>query len=182
MPLLLLAVALGALLGSNYLSDRLHENLGEVAADDTVPPGVGTPLISTLRLRELLTPSLTEPDFFTTLDALMATAPSASCLSVTLDDRDAPFYESGANIQVMPSEGLVLLTLATAHQVLGPNHTFTTSVQSTVPMDGGVVNGDIYLVGGGDPLLFTEGFLVTLTEDRERAPHAHRRSGPSAGG
>ena len=168
MPLLLLAVALGSLLGSNYLSDRLHENLGEVAADDTDPPGVGTPLISTLRLRELLTPSLTEPDFFTTLDGLMATAPSASCLSVTLDDRAPPFYESGANIQVMPSDGLVLLTLATAHQMLGPDHAFTTSVQSTVPMDGGVVNGDIYLVGGGDPLLFTEGFLVTLTEDRDR--------------
>ncbi|MYH72096.1 MAG: hypothetical protein F4153_05905 [Acidimicrobiia bacterium] len=168
MPLLLLAVALGALLGSNFLSDRLHENLGEVAADDTVPPGVGTPLISTLRLRELLTPSLTEPDFFTTLDGLMATAPSASCLSVTLDDRDPPFYESGANIQAMPSEGMVLLTLATAHEVLGPDHRFTTSVQSTVPMDGGVVNGDIYLVGGGDPRLFTEGFLVTLAEDRQR--------------
>lgn len=168
MPLLLLAVALGSLLGSNYLSDRLHENLGEVAADDSVPPGVGTPLISTLRLRELLTPSLTEPDFFTTLDDLMATAPTAACLSITLDGRDPPFYESGANTQVMPSEALVLLTLATAHQVLGPEHTFTTSVQSTVPMDGGVVNGDIYLVGGGDPRLFTDDFLATLTEDRDR--------------
>ena len=168
MPLLLLAVALGSLLGSNYLSDQLHENLGEVAADDTTPPGVGTPLISTLRLRELLTPSLTEPDFFTTLDDLMATAPTAACLSVTLDGRDPPFYESGANTQVKPSEALVLLTLATAHQVLGPDHTFTTSVQSTVPMDGGVVNGDIYLVGGGDPLLFTEGFLATLTEDQDQ--------------
>ena len=168
MPLLLLAVALGALLGSNYLSDRLHENLGEVAADDTVPPGVGTPLISTLRLRELLTPSLTEPDFFTTLDGLMATAPTAACLSVALDDRAPPFYESGANTQMMPSEALVLLTLATAHQVLGPDHSFTTSVQTTVPMEGGVVNGDLYLVGGGDPLLFTEGFLVTLTEHRDR--------------
>ncbi|MDE0117779.1 MAG: D-alanyl-D-alanine carboxypeptidase [bacterium] len=168
MPLVLLAVALGALLGSNYLSDRLHENFGEVAADDTVPPGVGTPLISTLRLRELLTPSLTEPDFFTTLDGLMATAPSAACLSLTLDGRNLPFYESGANIQVAPSDSLVLLTLAAAHQVLGPDHTFTTSVQSTVPMEGGVVNGDIYLVGGGDPLLFTEGFLATLTEGRNR--------------
>lgn len=168
MPLVLLAVALGSLFGSYYASDRLHENLGEVAADDTVPPGVGTPLISTLRLRELLTPSLTEPDFFTTLDDLMATAPTAACLSITLDGRDPPFYESGANTQVMPSEALILLTLATAHQVLGPEHTFTTSVQSTVPMDGGVVNGDIYLVGGGDPLLFTDQFLATLTDDRDR--------------
>ena len=167
-PLLLLAIAFAALIGSNQLSDRLHDDLGEVATDDTVPPGVGTPLVSTLRLRELLTPSLTEPDFFTTLDGLMAAAPSASCLTVTLDDRAAPFYESGTTTQVMPADALVLLTLATAHQVLGPDHTFTTSVLSTVPMEEGVVNGDIYLVGGGDPLLLTQGFLATLTDGQNQ--------------
>ena len=168
MPLLLLAVALAALFGSNYLSNQLHDDLGEVATDDTVPPGVGTPIISTLRLREMLTPSLTEPDFFTILEDLMAAAPSATCLAVNLDDRSDPFYEAGANTQVMPSDALILLTLATAHEVLGPDHTFTTSVLSTVPMEEGVVNGDIYLVGGGDPLLFTEGFLATLAVGQDR--------------
>ena len=167
-PLLLLAVAVAALVGADRLSDRLHENLGEVATDDTVPPGVGTPLVSTLRLRELLAPSLTEPDFFTTLDGLIAAAPSAACLTVTLDDRGGPFYQSGANTQVMPSDALLLLTLATAHQVLGPEHTFSTLVLSTVPMEDGVVNSDIYLVGGGDPLLLTEGFVATLTDDQNQ--------------
>ena len=167
-PLLLLSVAFAALIGSNQFSDRLHDDLGEVAADDTVPPGVGTPLISTLRLRELLTPSLTEPDFFTKLDNLMAAAPSASCLTVTLGSRIAPFYESGAATQVMPADALVLLTLAAAHRVLGPDHTFATSVLSTVPMEDGAVNGDVYLVGGGDPLLLTQPFLASLTEDRSQ--------------
>ena len=168
MPVLLLAVALAALFGSNYMSDRLHENLGEVSADDTVPPGVGTPLVSTRRLTAMLAPSLTEPDFFTTLDAMMATAPSSACINVILDDSVSPFYESNASIQVMPSEAFLLLTLAAAHQELGPDHTFTTSVQSTVPMDDGVVNGDIYLVGEGDPLLLTPAFLATLDERGNR--------------
>lgn len=162
MPLLLLVAALAALFGSNYLSGQLHDDLGEVAADDTVPPGVSTPLISTRRLADLLTPSLTEPDFDATLDELMAAAPASACLNVTLDNRD--FYVSGANTQVMPSDALMLLTIATAHQMLGPDYTFTTSVQSAAPMEDGIVNGDIYLVGGGDPLLLTQGYLSTLDE------------------
>ncbi len=162
MPVLLLAVAFAALFGSNYLNDQLHEDLGEVVGDDTVPPGVGTPLVSTRRLTAMLAPPLTEPGFFDALDGMMATAPASACLNVTLDNRN--FYESNANIQVMPSEAFLLLTLATAHKELGPDHTFTTSVQSIVPMEDGVVNGDIYLVGGGDPLLLTREFVATLAE------------------
>ena len=161
-PVLLLAVALAALFGANSLSDQLHENLGEVADTDAAPPGVGTPLVSTRRLAEMLAPSLAEPEFFTGLDALMATAPVSSCLTVMLDDR--VFYESGGGIQVMPSEAMLLPTLATAHKVLGPDHTFTTTVQSVVPVENGVVNGDIYLVGGGDPLLYTPAYAAARDE------------------
>ena len=168
MPVLLLAVAFAALFGSNYLNNQLHENLDEVATDDSVPPGVGTPLVSTRRLTPLLAPSLTEPDFFDTLDDIMATAPSSACVHVTLDDRASPFYESNASIQVMPTEAFLLLTLATAHTELGPDHTFSTSVLSVVPMEDGVVNGDIYLVGGGDPLLLTPEFVATLDEGENR--------------
>ncbi len=168
MPVLLLAVAFAALFGSNYLNDQLHENLGEVATDDSVPPGVGTPLVSTRRLTPLLAPSLTKPDFFDTLDELMATAPSSACVHVTLDDRGPAFYESNASIQVMPTEAFLLLTLATAQRELGPDHAFSTSVLSVVPMEGGVVNGDIYLVGGGDPLLLTPEFAATLEPGENR--------------
>ena len=164
MPVLLLAVALGALLLSDHLSDRLHHDLGEVSADDSVPPGVGTPLVSTRRLTSMLAPSLTEPGFFTTLDNMMASAPTSACVHVLLDGQASPFYESGANIQVTPSDAMLMLTLATAHKELGPDHTFKTKVQSIVPMEDGVVNGDIYLVGGGDPLLLTPAFVSTLDE------------------
>lgn len=166
MPVLLLAVALAALLGSNHLNNQLHENLGEIADDDTAPSGVGTPLVSTRRLTAMLAPPLTEPGFFNALDGMMAAAPASACLDVTLDNN--PFYASNANIQVMPSDAFLLLTLATAHKELGPDHTFTTSVQSIIPMEDGVVNGDIYLIGGGDPLLLTPEFVATLDEGENR--------------
>ncbi len=158
MPIVLLAVALGALFGSSYASDQLHDGLGEIADDDTVRSRVGTPLVSTRRLTEILAPSLTEPDFFTNLDNMMATAPVGACLNVSLDKRE--FYASGDTIQVMPSDALMLLTAASAYEVLGPDYRLTTSVQSIVPMEDGVVNGDIYLVGGGDPLLKTNPYLA----------------------
>lgn len=162
MPILLLAVALASLFGSNQLSDQLHDDLGEVAMDDTVPPGVGTPLVSTRRLTPVLVErlGLTDPSFTDTLNELMAAGPASACVHVALNG--GLFYESSANLQVMPSEAFYLLTLATAHRELGPDHTFTTSVQSIVPMEDGVVNGDIYLVGGGDPLLLTQAYLATL--------------------
>lgn len=163
MPVLLLVIALAALFGSNQLSDQLHDDLGEVATDDTVPPGVGTPLVSTRRLTSMLAPSLTEPDFFDTLDELMASSPVSACLHVTQNGSSFDPSENGyANTPVSPSDATLLLTLATAHQTLGPGHTFTTSVQSVVPMEGGVINGDVYLVGGGDPLLLTREFAATL--------------------
>ena len=167
-PVLLLAVAFAALLGSNYLNNQFHENLGEVATDDSVPPGVGTPLVSTRRLTPLLAPSLTQSDFFDVLDELMATAPSSACVHVTLDGRGTTFHESNASIQVMPTEALLLPTLAAAHKELGPDYTFTTWVMSIAPKEDGVVNGDIYLVGGGDPLLLTPDYLATLDEGANR--------------
>ncbi len=167
-PVLLLAAALAALFGSNYMNDQLHENLGEVVTDDTVPPGVGTPLVSTRRLKALVAPPLTEPGFFDALDEMMASAPASACINVSLDNRVPPLYQSNAGIQVKPSEAFLLLTLATAHRELEPSHTFTTSVQSLVPMEDGVVNGDIYLVGGGDPLLSTPEFVATWEQDDNR--------------
>ena len=166
MPVLLLALALASLIGANYLNGQLQEDLGEVADDDTVPPSVGTPLVSTRRLTAMRAPPLTEPGFFNALDEMMASAPPSACLSVTLGKN--AYYESNANIAVMPADAVLLLTLAAAHKELGPDHTFITSVQSVVSLEDGVVNGDIYLVGGGDPLLLTREFAATLGEGENR--------------
>ncbi|MCY4164305.1 MAG: D-alanyl-D-alanine carboxypeptidase [bacterium] len=161
-PVVLLAIAVGALVIAHHWSSQIHSDLGTIATDDTRPAGVQTPLISTRRLTNLVAPSLITPEFTNTLENLMSEAPDTACLSVTVTERAGTVYQSGSNLLLRPSGALMLATLAVALVELGPDHTFTTSVASLVEPENGVINGDIYLIGGGDPMLFTAAYIETL--------------------
>lgn len=51
-----------------------------------------------------------------------------------------------------PASGAKLLTAAAALELIGPAYTFTTSLRGARP-SAGVLPADLYLVGGGDPML-----------------------------
>lgn len=54
----------------------------------------------------------------------------------------------------IPASTQKLLTTAVAMDILGPDHRFETKLIITGDIaEGGVLNGDVYLVGGGDPSL-----------------------------
>ncbi|MGE5225844.1 MAG: D-alanyl-D-alanine carboxypeptidase/D-alanyl-D-alanine-endopeptidase [Planctomycetaceae bacterium] len=61
----------------------------------------------------------------------------------------------------IPASNEKLLTSMAALAAFGPSHRFPTVAASTGPMRGGVVRGDLWLVGSGDPEL-TGARLVTL--------------------
>ena len=75
-----------------------------------------------------------------------------SCLRV-VDDGE-PVVEAGADERVIPASNQKLFVAAVALEVLGRDHRFRTELVGPRPADG-VVAGDIYLVGGGDPVLRT---------------------------
>lgn len=60
------------------------------------------------------------------------------------------------NLALPPASVTKAITAIYARQVLGPDYRFTTRVMITGPVEGGVVQGDMYLVGGGDPALDTD--------------------------
>jgi D-alanyl-D-alanine carboxypeptidase/D-alanyl-D-alanine-endopeptidase (penicillin-binding protein 4) len=76
----------------------------------------------------------------------------SSCVELLVGD--GVIADRSPDLAVIPASNQKLLVAAVALAVLGPDHRFRTEVQSARPVDG-VVTGDVYLVGGGDPVLRT---------------------------
>lgn len=58
----------------------------------------------------------------------------------------------------IPASSIKAPTAIMALNVLGANHRFSTRLYMTGSVRGGVLDGDVILVGGGDPELFTDDF------------------------
>ena len=73
---------------------------------------------------------------------------------------------------MIPASTQKLLVAAVALEVLGPEYRFTTAVASPAPIDG-EVTGDVYLIGGGDPLLTSDDYPIA--DDLPSLAHADQR-------
>jgi D-alanyl-D-alanine carboxypeptidase/D-alanyl-D-alanine-endopeptidase (penicillin-binding protein 4) len=60
-------------------------------------------------------------------------------------------YRRNADKLVVPASNLKLFTLAVAADRLGWDHRFETRLEAAGPVAGGVLEGDLVVVGGGDP-------------------------------
>jgi D-alanyl-D-alanine carboxypeptidase/D-alanyl-D-alanine-endopeptidase (penicillin-binding protein 4) len=71
-------------------------------------------------------------------------------VSVTRGDT---LYSEQPDLLLKPASTMKLMTTAVALEKLGPEHTFETAVLRDHPVTAGVLDGDLYLRGGGDPTL-----------------------------
>jgi serine-type D-Ala-D-Ala carboxypeptidase/endopeptidase (penicillin-binding protein 4) len=80
-----------------------------------------------------------------------------SCSSVSVNGR----HVTGVNetTPVIPASNQKLLVAAVALELLGADHRFTTRVVGPPPTEG-VIDGDVYLIGGGDPLLTASDYPI----------------------
>lgn len=69
---------------------------------------------------------------------------------------DSMLYAVNARQRMRPASTMKLLTAITALSVLGPSHTFQTRLYHTGEIAGGLLQGDIYVAGGFDPLFGKE--------------------------
>ena len=66
----------------------------------------------------------------------------------------SPLFSIQADTRLTPASTLKLLTTAAALELMGPHHRFETKLYiAATPNDKGILNGNIYIRGGGDPTL-----------------------------
>ena len=80
-----------------------------------------------------------------------------SCSSVSVNGR----HVTGINetTPVIPASNQKLLVAAVALEILGADFRYVTRVTGPAPVDG-VIDGDVYLIGGGDPLLTASDYPI----------------------
>lgn len=74
---------------------------------------------------------------------------------VTSVTRGDTLFSSNPDVLLKPASIMKMMTTGLALERFGPEHTFATTVLREVPVSAGVLNGNLYLRGGGDPTLST---------------------------
>jgi serine-type D-Ala-D-Ala carboxypeptidase/endopeptidase (penicillin-binding protein 4) len=118
---------------------------------------LATPLLSFRRAPGLLARELSLDEFAAAVTEFGATLNDTSCVAVSLDGM--PVAATRADVPLIPASNEKLLVGALALDQLGPGYRFTTEARAAAPQ-GGVVAGDLYLVGGGDPVLTSTTYPV----------------------
>ncbi|AWI78531.1 D-alanyl-D-alanine carboxypeptidase/D-alanyl-D-alanine-endopeptidase [Parazoarcus communis] len=71
-------------------------------------------------------------------------------------DSDTPALAINADQPMNPASVMKLVTAFASLEYFGPSHTWQTRISSTGTVRNGVLQGDLYIVGGGDPVLSYE--------------------------
>lgn len=108
-------------------------------------------------LAALLDPALDDP--------LLRRTPAAIHVVDTRTREEV--YARGAQDLLLPASTMKLITTAAALRTLGPAHTFHTDILVDGEIDGaGLLHGDLYVRGGGDPTMVLERLWKLVQEIR----------------
>ena len=140
-----------------FADNRVPDPVDLDAVPDTSEGGgtttpMTTPALSVRRAPAVLARDVNTSAFVEEVESFLPMVDSTSCVSVAVDGQ--PIAAKNADVPLRPASNVKLITGAVAQQVLGDDFTFVTRVRGD--LQGGAVQGDLYLVGAGDPLLASE--------------------------
>jgi D-alanyl-D-alanine carboxypeptidase/D-alanyl-D-alanine-endopeptidase (penicillin-binding protein 4) len=114
---------------------------------------LATPMLSARRAPGVLARQLDLTSLQRALTPMLDTLGDSSCAAVAVDGQVVA--SKNPTTAVVPASTMKIVTAAVAEAVLGPFDVYTTRVTGSVDADG-TIKGDLYLVGGGDPVLTTD--------------------------
>ncbi len=135
----------------------------DVPDDAPIAPVLPTALFDYRRTPESVSDIANANRLAAELAPLFTFVGDRACVAVSVDG--VPAASKNADVALIPASSQKLLVAAVALDLLGEDHRFTTSVAAPAPVDG-VVDGDVYLIGGGDPLLTSDDYPI----DDDRFP------------
>ncbi|MGI9594935.1 MAG: D-alanyl-D-alanine carboxypeptidase/D-alanyl-D-alanine endopeptidase [Acidimicrobiales bacterium] len=134
------------------------------AQDEQYELTLETPLLSARRAPRTLRAPVSDARITADVNRIIEESPSQQvCVMVRNGDRLLGMQSEVAG-GLVPASNQKLLTTYAALGILGPDFTFSTRAAGTVPVVDGVLAGDLYLVGGGDPFLITDNWLDQYEE------------------
>lgn len=95
---------------------------------------------------------------------------SLSVMTVPLSGQTGGL-QFNSDVSVNPASTMKLVTTYEALELLGPNHQWKTEFYADGPLKDGVLHGNLYLKGGGDPKLNMEKLWLLLRDLRINGVH-----------
>lgn len=123
-----------------------------------------TEVVSFRRFPAVIARDLNAGLLATSVSPTLETLNDRSCLAVSVDGQLVA--ERNAELALIPASNQKLLVAAAALDQLGPDFRYRTEVVAAAEPIGGVVDGDLVIVGGGDPLLSSDWYPTSALERR----------------
>lgn len=141
-----------------------HVSASGDGGDEDAAVRLGTPVLSPRRAPNVLASVVGEVRLIGALDAALddpSIRGSRACL--TVEQGDALVYARNPDESLLPASTMKVLTGMAALRRMGDDFRYVTEVRAAArPGPDGVVNGPLYLVGAGDPLLSTAAYAASF--------------------
>jgi D-alanyl-D-alanine carboxypeptidase/D-alanyl-D-alanine-endopeptidase (penicillin-binding protein 4) len=142
----------------------------DAAADDSASSDGAeavTPVLSVRRVPDALLDPRQDAAAAAAVAAIPGQIPGESCLVVAEDGR--VIVAHNPDLGLVPASTQKLLVAAALLTVMDPDEAFRTTAVAAAAPSGGVVAGDLFVVGGGDPLLSTDAYIARQADPNKPA-------------
>jgi D-alanyl-D-alanine carboxypeptidase/D-alanyl-D-alanine-endopeptidase (penicillin-binding protein 4) len=161
---LLPAVVLAVVVAASILTSRANDAAEPDTPADTTADPLTTPLFSARRAPEWLRQPTNDNILRDGVEAAMSELPDIAPACVSVHRGGESIAEVNSDLSFIPGDLQRLTTLA-AMQTVGSGG-FTTAVVRDIndPIEEGVLQGNLYIIGGADPVLSTGPFISRFPE------------------